>query len=199
MLFKATYLPQRIRRPDQIHRSLRRPSVLPNLTPAEQQSLITYLRTPAVRTSTRCLSAPGVETEIQYQPISNVSIRAGYTYLNATAVRSPCRHTRRPGYDTGLPEARHHRSPPPHRLQPRRWCGARLPSAANTSFLSATYTHADFTATFAASAYASRSDDTFLRGYDFPHPAIPCSCRIGISTTASKCNVGVTYKVSSCG
>ncbi len=199
MLFQATYFHNEFGDQIEYIDPYAVPQLLPNLTPAEQQSLITYLQnTGGSYVNSMSFSAQGVETEIQYQPISNLFIRAGYTYLNAKVQKSFTSDALSPSYNTGLPGG----APPSFSTIPigstSPLIGARpFRRAPNTSFLSATYTHANFTTTL-TSVYASRSDDsTFLGGYDFAAGNSLLLPNRNLDYGYARFNIGVTYKLSS--
>ena len=105
--------------------------------------------------------AQGFESEVQYQPLHNLFVRGGYTYLNAVVLRSfstdaynngAFGNPNLPGIPIGaegpLVGARPFRRPP------------------HTGFFAAQYTASKFSAAFKG-AFASRADDsTFLDGFD---------------------------------
>jgi vitamin B12 transporter len=113
--------------------------------------------------NTLAFRAQGLETEVQYQPLTHLFLRGGYTYLNAVVVQSfstdaisngtATSNPNLPGVAIGssypLVGARPFRRPP------------------HTGFFSAQYTAEKFTVAFKG-AMASRSDDsTFLSYSDF--------------------------------
>ncbi len=113
--------------------------------------------------NTLAFRAQGLETELQYQPITHVFLRGGYTYLNAVVLQSfstdaisngtATTNPNLPGVAIGstypLIGARPFRRPP------------------HTGFFAVQYTTNKFTAAFKG-ALASRSDDsTFLSYSDF--------------------------------
>ena len=147
------------------------PVLLPNLTPAQQQSLEAFLNNNyAYELDLNSMSyrAQGAEGEVEYGLGKNVFFRGGYTYLDAVVQRSfasdgpsacsstgtmgPCTNPSFPGIPIGnyapLIGARPFRRPP------------------HTGFTSAIYTGRKWT-TVVDAAYASRSDDsTYLGGDD---------------------------------
>ncbi len=144
------------------------PTLLPNLTPAQQQQLQAQLNNDfayELDLNSLSWSAQGVETEVDYGLGRNIYIRAGYTYLNAKVQHSfqstqcleagttaPCANPNFPGVAIGdyapLVGGRPFRRPP------------------QTGFTSVIYTGKRWTGVVDA-AYASRSDDsTFLGGDD---------------------------------
>jgi vitamin B12 transporter len=199
MLFKVTYFHNEFGDQIEYIDPFAVPALLPSLTTAEQQSLITYLEnTGGSYVNSMSFSAQGLESEIQYQPISGLFIRAGYTYLDAKVQKSFTSDALSPSFNTGLPGG----APPSFSTVPigstSPLVGARpFRRPPNTGFLSATYTRANFT-TSITSAYASRSDDsTFLGGYDFAAGNSLLLPNRNLDYSYEKFNLGVTYKVSS--
>ena len=146
------------------------PTLLPNLTPAQQQSLQAFLNNNfayELDLNSMAYRAQGAEGEVEYGLGRNVFMRAGYTYLDAVVQKSfssdniectttgtpgPCTNPSYPGIPIGnyspLVGARPFRRPP------------------HTGFTSVIYTGKKWTAV-ADGAFASRSDDsTFLGGDD---------------------------------
>jgi vitamin B12 transporter len=126
------------------------------LPPSLAETVFTpYLNSQAFR-------AQGIETEIQYQPLHNLFIRGGYTYLDAVVLQSFSTDAYSNGFGNNNPNfpgipigaegplvgARPFRRPP------------------HSGFFAAQYTTSRFTAAFKG-AMASRADDsTFLDGFD---------------------------------
>jgi vitamin B12 transporter len=138
------------------------PTLLPNLSAAQQQSLMSFLsNNGAYDLDLNSLSyrAQGVESQVEYGMGKNIFVRAGYTYLDAVVQHSfssdavgPSHNPNYPGVAIGdlapLVGARPFRRPP------------------HTAFASVTYGGKRWTGLVQA-AYASRSDDsTFLGGLD---------------------------------
>jgi len=143
------------------------PSLLPNLTPAQQQQLEAQVNnTTAYELDMNSLSwrAQGVESEIDYGLGRDLYFRGGYTYLDAVVQRSfqstecleagttsPCANPNFPGIVIGdyapIAGARPFRRPP------------------HTGFSSAIYTGKRWTGVIDA-AYAGRSDDSTFLGAD---------------------------------
>ncbi|MBV8114507.1 MAG: TonB-dependent receptor, partial [Silvibacterium sp.] len=138
------------------------PTLLPNLTPEQQQALQAFLQEQgafSLTLNSGAFRAQGVETEVQYGIGKNIFIRGGYTYLDAVVQRSftsdavgpsynPAFPTIPIGNDTPLVGARPFRRPP------------------HIGFAGVTYTGSHITVV-ATGAFASRSDDsTFLGGSD---------------------------------
>ncbi|MBV8672833.1 MAG: TonB-dependent receptor, partial [Acidobacteriaceae bacterium] len=138
------------------------PTLLPHLTPEQQQSLQAFLEEQgafSLTVNSGAFRAQGVESEIQYGIGSNIFIRGGYTYLDAVVQRSfssdavgpsynPAFPTIPIGNDTPLVGARPFRRPP------------------HMGFAGVTYTGKRLTVV-ATGAFASRSDDsTYLGGSD---------------------------------
>lgn len=135
------------------------PELLPNLTPAQQNQLETFLQdTGAYELSlnSEAYRAMGIETSVEGGIGHNLFLRGGYTYLDSVVQRSftnddlallgpiPTFNGIPIGVDSPLEGARPFRRPP------------------HTGFFSATYASKRITGVF-TSAFASRSDDsTFL-------------------------------------
>jgi vitamin B12 transporter len=175
------------------------PQLLPNLPPAEQQSLVnTLINTGGAYANSLSFRAQGFESEVQYQPGPHLYFRGGYTYLDSKVQRSFSSDALSPSFNTGLPGgavpsfsdipigstsplvgARPFRRPP------------------HTGFLTATYTHQGFTSTV-TSAYASRSDDsTFLGGYDFSAGNSLLLPNRNLDYSYQKVNLGLSYQLNS--
>ncbi len=175
------------------------PQILPNLPPDQQQALIAYLQnTFGAYANSLAFSAQGVESEIQYQPLPNLFVRGGYTYLDAKVQQSFTSDAISPSYNTGLPGG----APPSFSTVPigstSPLVGARpFRRPPNTGFLTVTYSHSNITTTF-TSTYASRSDDsTFLGGYDFAAGNSLLLPNRNLDYGYSRLNIGVTYKMNS--
>lgn len=199
MLFRATYFHNEFGNQIEYVDSYLVPQLLPGLTPAQQQALVAALEnTYGAYLNSLAFSAQGVESEIQYQPLPHLFVRAGYTYLDAKVQQSFSSDAVSPSYNTGLPGG----APPSFSTIP---IGASSPLVGarpfrrppNTAFASATYTYNNVTTTI-TSAYASRSDDsTFLGGYDFAAGNSLLLPNRNLDSGYSKFNLGVTYKISS--
>jgi vitamin B12 transporter len=113
--------------------------------------------------NTLAFRAQGLEAEVQYQPLSRLFLRGGYTYLNAVVIQSFSTDAISNGTSTtnpNLPSVAIGSSYPLVGARPFR----RPP---HTGFFAAQYTAAKFTVAFKG-ALASRSDDsTFLSYSDF--------------------------------
>lgn len=140
------------------------PELLPNLTPAQQQQLISILQANfayELTLNSEAYRAQGFETSIESGIGKELFFRGGYTYLDAVVQRSFTNDDSAllgpiPTFSDGTPigpysplkGARPFRRPP------------------HTGFFTATWSRQKFTAQF-ASAFASRSDDsTYLAGSD---------------------------------
>lgn len=199
MLFRATYFHNEFGNQIEYVDSYLVPQLLPGLTPAQQQQLVAALQnTFGAYLNSLAFSAQGVESEVQYQPIPGLFVRAGYTYLDAKVQQSFSSDAVSPSYNTGLPGG----APPSFSTIP---IGASSPLVGarpfrrppNTAFASATYTKGNVTTTI-TSAYASRSDDsTFLGGYDFAAGNSLLLPNRNLDSGYSKFNLGVTYKINS--
>lgn len=173
------------------------PSLLPNLTAAQQQQLEAQLNNEnAYELDLNSMSwqAQGVEGEVDYGLGRNLYVRAGYTYLDAVVQHSfastqcleagttrPCENPKFPGIEIGdyapLQGGRPFRRPP------------------HTAFTNVMYTGKRFT-TILDIAYASRSDDsTYLGGADvnFGNSLLLPNRNLDFGYT--KVDVGTTYQV----
>ncbi|AXC14880.1 TonB-dependent receptor, putative [Acidisarcina polymorpha] len=175
------------------------PQLLPTLTPAEQQGLITVLQnTGGAYANSLDFKAQGFESEIQYQPVAHLFLRGGYTYLDAKVQRSFSSDALSPSFNTGLPGG----APPSFANIPigsiSPLVGARpFRRPPHSGFLTATYIRSNLTATV-MSAYSSRSDDsTFLGGYDLAAGNSLLLPNRNLDYGYQKVDVGLTYRVSS--
>jgi iron complex outermembrane receptor protein/vitamin B12 transporter len=142
------------------------PGLLPNLTPAQQQQLISalgffYTNDYPLAVNTQAFRAQGIESTLEGGIGSSIFLRGGYTYLDAVVQRSfnsdnealaggfaPTYNGIPIGALSPLVGARPFRRPP------------------HTGFITATYTHHQLTGILNA-AFASRSDDsTYLEFAD---------------------------------
>lgn len=137
------------------------PELLPNLTPAQQSALETFLQSSGayeLSINSEAYRAMGVETSVESGIGRNLFLRGGYTYLDAAVQRSftnndvallgpiPTYNGIPVGADSPLQGARPFRRPP------------------HTGYLSATFASKRFTGVF-TSAFASRSDDSDFLSY----------------------------------
>ncbi|MGA7885301.1 MAG: TonB-dependent receptor, partial [Acidobacteriaceae bacterium] len=173
------------------------PTLLPNLTPAQQQQLQSQLNNDfAYELDLNSLSwrAQGVETEIDLGLRRDLYIRGGYTYLDAVVQRSfqsteclevgmtsPCSNPNIPGVVIGdyapIVGGRPFRRPP------------------HTGFASAIYTGKRWTAIIDG-AFASRSDDsTFLGGDDVNFGNTLLLPNHNLDYGYSKLDAGVSYEM----
>jgi iron complex outermembrane receptor protein/vitamin B12 transporter len=140
------------------------PQLLPNLSPAQQQSLENFLQTNfayELTLNSEAFRAQGVETTVEGGIGRNLFLRGGYTYLDAVVQRSFTNDDVAllgpiPTFTNGIPIG------PYAPLQ-----GARpFRRAPHTGFFTASYSEKNLTGVF-TSAFASRSDDsTYLNGAD---------------------------------
>jgi vitamin B12 transporter len=142
------------------------PELLPNLTPAQQNTLEQVLQATGayeLSINSQAYRALGVETTVEGGIGRNIFLRGGYTYLDAVVQRSFANDDVMllgpiPTYN-GVPNGIPIGADSP--LQ-----GARpFRRAPHTGFFTATYTAKRLTAVF-SSAFASRSDDSDFLGYD---------------------------------
>lgn len=139
------------------------PTLLPNLSSAQQQSLEAFLSSEGAYSLTLnslAFRAQGLESEVQYGLGRDIFVRGGYTYLDAVVQRSfssdaigpsynPLFPTIPIGVDSPLRGARPFRRPP------------------HTGFTTVTYTGRPFTIV-ATGAFASRSDDSTYLAFATP-------------------------------
>jgi vitamin B12 transporter len=159
VVFRATYFHNEFGNQIEYVNANLVPTLLPNLTPAQQQALQAFLEDQgayALTVNSGAFRAQGIESEVQYGIGSNIFIRGGYTYLDAVVQRSftsdavgpsynPAFPTIPIGNDTPLVGARPFRRPP------------------NIGFAGVTYTGKHMTIV-ATGAFASRSDDSTYLG-----------------------------------
>jgi len=137
--------------------------LLPQLSPEEQQQLISLLQVSFVSPTLNSLAfrAQGIESEVQYGLGRNIFFRGGYTYLDSVVQHSFTSDALSPTYNTesSFPDV------PIGVYSPLR--GARpFRRPPHTGFLTATYTGKNWTLVGNGS-WVSRSDDsTFLGGQD---------------------------------
>jgi vitamin B12 transporter len=175
------------------------PQLLPNLTPAEQQALIAYLQYDGGSyANSLSFRGQGVESQIEYQPVTHLFIRTGYTYLDSKVQQSFSSDALSPSFNTGLPNG----------IAPSfsniaigttaPLVGARpFRRPAHTGFVAVTYSYRNFTSTMTGS-YASRSDDsTFLGGYDFAAGNSLLLPNRNLDYSYQKFNLGLNYRLSS--
>jgi len=143
------------------------PSLLPNLTPAQQNALANTLQQEGAyefSLNTEAYRALGVETTVEGGIGRNIFLRGGYTYLDAVIQRSFTNDE----LSTGVAIPTYNgvlNGIPIGEVSPLQ--GARpFRRAPHTGFLTATYSTGKLTGIL-TSAFASRSDDSdFLAGYD---------------------------------
>ncbi len=144
------------------------PTLLPRLTPSEQQALESYLIDgPGIDLNSQSFRAQGVETEIEYSLLHSLFLRGGYTYLDAVVQRSFTSDTLQPSFNTGPPggPVPSFSKIPIGAFDPLR--GARpFRRPPHTGFTTVSYNGTRWAAQLTG-AFVSRSDDsTFLPGYD---------------------------------
>jgi iron complex outermembrane receptor protein/vitamin B12 transporter len=140
--------------------------LLPNLTPAQQNTLEQFLQDSGayeLSINSEAFRALGVETTVESGIGRNIFLRGGYTYLDAVVQRSFTNNDVDllgpiPTYN-GVPDGIPIGSDSP-------LAGARpFRRAPHTGFFTASYAHKQLTGLFSA-AFASRSDDSDFLGYD---------------------------------
>lgn len=138
------------------------PTLLPNLSQAEQQQLIAYLNTQnaySLDLNSQDFRTQGADAVVEYGATANLIVRAGYTYTDAVIQHSFSSDALSPSYNPSFPHTAIGAYGPLVGARPFR----RPP---HTGFSSITYTSQKWTGVLTG-AYASRSDDsTFLLGED---------------------------------
>ncbi len=173
------------------------PTLLPNLTSAQQQQLLSFLNNNyAYELDLNSMSwrAQGIESQVDYGLGRNVYLRAGYTWLQAavehsfestectvTGTTRPCTNPNFPGIPIGnyapLVGARPFRRPP------------------HTAFASAIYTGKRWSGVL-DTAYASRADDsTYLGGDDVTGGNTLLLPNRNLDYSYTKLDLGVTYQL----
>jgi vitamin B12 transporter len=136
------------------------PTLLPNLTPEQQQSLEAFLESEGAYSLTLnslAFRAQGIETEVQYGLGRNIFIRGGYTYLDAVVQQSFSADALGPSYNPLFPTIPIGNDSPLRGARPFR----RPP---HIGFTTVSYAGKRFTLV-GTGAFASRSDDsTYLGG-----------------------------------
>ena len=174
------------------------PELLPGLTPAQQQALVTALQNAfGAYVNTLSFRAQGFETAVEYQPIQHLFFRGGYTYLDTVVQHSFSSDAVKPSFNTGLPGG----APPSFANVP---IGASSPLVGarpfrrppHTSFLTASYSNSGFSIMLNG-AFASRSDDsTFLNGYDFAAGNSLLLPNRNLDYGYAKVDLGLDYQIS---
>lgn len=140
------------------------PALLPNLSPAQQQSLEAFLSSEGAYSLTLnslAFRAQGIESELQYGIGRDIFVRGGYTYLDAVVQRSFSSDAIGPSYNPLFPTIPIGDTSPLRGARPFR----RPP---HTGFSTVTYTGRPFTLV-ATGAFASRSDDSTYLAYSTPN------------------------------
>jgi vitamin B12 transporter len=145
------------------------PSLLPQLSSSERQALESRLSNAGpLDLNSQAFRAQGMESDVEYTLFKNLSMRGGYTYLDAVVERSFTSDALEPSFNTGLPDgpAPSFSKLPIGAFDPLR--GARpFQRPPHTGFAAVAYHGEQYSVGFTA-AFASRSDDsTFLAGRDF--------------------------------
>ena len=166
------------------------PQLLPNLSPAQQQQLESFLTNNyaySLDLNSMSYRALGIESEVEYGMGKNIFVRSGYTYLDAGVQHSfssdaigPSYNPNYPGIPIGnyapLVGARPFRRPP------------------HTGFASVIYTGRQWSGVVQA-AYARRSDDyTYLGGNDCNFGTTRLVPNRNLDYAYTKVDLGVTYQ-----
>ena len=172
------------------------PSLLPQLSPSEQESLKSLISTAGpLDLNSQAFRAQGIESEVQYSVFRTLFLRGGYTYLDAVVQRSFTSDALQPSFNTGLPG-----EPPPSfstvpigAFDPLR--GARpFQRPPHTGFASVTYSGEQYAVGFNA-AFASRSDDsTFLGGRDLVEGNSLLLPNRNLDSSYAKLDLGGSYQ-----
>lgn len=139
------------------------PTLLPNLSPALQQSLEAFLNSEgafSLALNSLTFRAQGAESELQYGIGRNIFVRGGYTYLDAAVQRSFSADAIGPSYNPLFPTVPIGNDSPLRGARPFR----RPP---HTGFTTVSYTGKMFSL-FGTGAFASRGDDSTFLGGDTP-------------------------------
>jgi iron complex outermembrane receptor protein/vitamin B12 transporter len=136
------------------------PTLLPQLSPEQQQTLQAFLSSQfayALTLNSMAYRAQGLEGEVEYGLGRNIFVRGGYTYLDAVVQRSFSSDALGPSYNPLFPNIPIGATSPLRGARPFR-------RPAHTGFTTISYTSNRFTLV-GMGAYASRSDDsTYLTG-----------------------------------
>ncbi|HEX3471002.1 MAG TPA: TonB-dependent receptor plug domain-containing protein [Silvibacterium sp.] len=169
------------------------PTLLPNLTPEQQQSLQQFLEQEgafSLTLNSLAFRAQGMESQVEYGIGRNIFIRGGYTYLDAVVQRSfssdavgpsfnPAFPTIPIGNDSPLVGARPFRRPP------------------HTGFAGITYTSKHMTLV-ATGAFSSRGDDsTYLGGSDLNFGDTLLLPNRNLDHGFAKLDIGGTFPITS--
>jgi vitamin B12 transporter len=134
------------------------PALLPQLTSGERQMLESLLSNAGeLDLNSQAFRAQGIESEVEYSVLTNLFLRAGYTYLDAVVQRSFTSDALQPALNPSFPKV------PIGAFEPLR--GARpFQRPPHSGYGSVSYNGQQFSVGFTA-AVATRSDDsTFLAG-----------------------------------
>ncbi|MGC2502853.1 MAG: TonB-dependent receptor [Silvibacterium sp.] len=169
------------------------PTLLPNLTPAQQQALEAFLNSEEafeLTLNSLAFRAQGFETEVQYGLGRSIFIRGGYTYLDAVVQHSFSADAIGPSYNPLFPTIPIGDTSPLRGARPFR----RPP---HTGFVSVSYNAKLFTLV-GTGAFASRSDDSTYLGGDTPSfdntLLLP---NRNLDHSYAKLDLGGTFKVNS--
>jgi iron complex outermembrane receptor protein/vitamin B12 transporter len=192
LLLRATYFHNEFGRQIEYVGANLVPTLLPQLTPAQQQTLESFLESEgafSLTVNSMAFRAQGLESEAEFGLGQDIFIRGGYTYLEGQVQRSfssdaigPSTNPALPGIpignDSPLIGARPFRRPP------------------HTGFLSVSYGVKQFTL-MGTGAFASRSDDsTYLGGEDpFGENTLLLPNR-NLDSGYAKLDLGGTFKLT---
>lgn len=167
------------------------PTLLPDLTAAQQQSLLNFLNNNfafSLDLNSMAYKAQGVESEVEYGLGRNVFFRGGYTYLNTRVQRSFSSDAVGPSTNPNFPNIPIGNYSPLIGARPFR----RPP---HTGFASVIYTGRKWTGVV-DSAFASRSDDsTFLGGDDVNFGNTLLLPNRNLDYGYAKVDLGASYQV----
>lgn len=169
------------------------PTLLPNLSPAQQQSLEAFLNAQgafSLTLNSLAFRAQGVEGEVQYGIGRNIFIRGGYTYLDGVVQHSFSADALGPSFNPQFPNIPIGNDSPLRGARPFR----RPP---HTGFTTVSYTGKLFTLV-GTGAYASRSDDsTFLGGGTPSFDNTLLLPNRNLDHGYAKVDLGATFKLTS--
>jgi vitamin B12 transporter len=169
------------------------PTLLPNLTPEQQQSLEQFLEQEgafSLTLNSMAFRAQGLESEVEYGIGRNIFIRGGYTYLDAVVQRSFSSDAVGPSYNPAFPAIPIGNDSPLVGARPFR----RPP---HTGFAGVTYTGQHMTIV-ATGAFSSGSDDsTYLGGSDINFGDSLLLPNRNLDHGYAKLDLGVTFPITS--
>ena len=169
------------------------PTLLPNLTPQQQQSLQAFLEQEgafSLTLNSMAFRAQGVESEVEYGIGRDIFLRGGYTYLDSVVQRSFSSDAVGPSYNPAFPTVPIGNDSPLVGARPFR----RPP---HIGFAGVTYTSKHLTIV-ATGAFSSRSDDsTFLGGDDVNFGNTLLLPNRNLDHAYAKLDIGAVFPITS--